>query len=204
MIDEQNRYLVAHQRDFRAAADVIVAAFIRFSEVVAISVIGSVAKPLWKEVPRFREFRRAGVEVWHECFDLDLAVWLESLDRLGEMRRAFGLALRSAWNAGTGPSIAEHQADIFLFEPASDRYLGRLCNFNTCPKGKRDCLVPGCGAITFNKVVDGFSPSADLLATARQSMLYERKTGILMSALDLPGPPNGASPQGAGRQPIGQ
>jgi hypothetical protein len=186
-IDEQNQYQLARQREFRAAADVITSAFTAFSEVVAIAVIGSVAGPLWKEVPRFREFRRAGVEVWHECFDLDLAVWLESLDRLGEMRRAFGLALRSGWNAGTGPSTAEHQADIFLFEPASDRYLGRLCSFNACPKGKPDCLVPGCGAIAFNKVIADFVPRADLLATARQSMLYERKTGILMSALDLPG-----------------
>jgi len=78
--------------------------------------------------------------------------------------------------------------DIFLFQPASDRYLGRLCKFNACPKGKPDCLVPGCGAIAFSKVVDGFSPSADLLASVQQSMLYERKTGILMSALDLPRP----------------
>lgn len=185
-IDEQNRYLEARQRDFRAAADVIVTAFARFSEVVAISVVGSVAKPLWKEVPRFREFRRAGIEVWHECGDLDLAVWIDSLDRLGELRRAFGFALRTAREAGTGPSIAEHQVDIFLIQPASDRYLGRLCKFNTCPKGKPDCLVPGCGAIPFNKVFADFSPRADLLASARQSMLYERKTGILMSALDLP------------------
>jgi hypothetical protein len=187
-IDEQNRYLEARQRDFRAAADVIVAAFTTFSEVVAISVVGSVAKPLWKEVPRFREFRRAGIEVWHECGDLDLAVWIDSLDRLGELRRAFGLALRTARETGTGSGIAEHQVDIFLIQPASDRYLGRLCNFNACPKGKPDCLVPGCGAIAFSKVVAGFSPSADLLASARQSMLYERKAGILMSALDLPGP----------------
>lgn len=187
-IDEQNRYLEARQRDFRAAADVVAAAFTRFSEVVAISVIGSVAKPLWKEVPRFREFHRAGIEVWHECGDLDLAVWIDSLARLGELRRAFGLALRTAREAGTGSGIAEHQVDIFLFQPASDRYLGRLCKFNACPKGKPDCLVPGCGAIAFSKVVDGFSPSADLLASVQQSMLYERKTGILMSALDLPRP----------------
>jgi hypothetical protein len=187
-IDEQNRYLEARQRDFRAAADVIVAAFSTFSEVVAISVIGSVAKPLWKEVPRFREFRSTGIEVWHECSDLDLAVWLDFLGRLGELRRAFGLALRMTRDTGTGASIAEHQADIFLFEPASDRYLGRLCSFNACPKGKPDCLVPGCGAIAFNKVIADFVPRADLLATARQSMLYERKSGILKSALDLPGP----------------
>ena len=186
-IDEENRYQLARQREFRAAADVITSAFAAFSEVVAIAVIGSVAGPLWKEVPRFREFRRARIEVWHECFDLDLAVWLESLDRLGKMRRTRDLALRAAYEAGTGPSITGHQADIFLFEPESDRYLGRLCSYNSCPKGKRDCLVPGCGAIAFNKVVADFVPRADLLATARQAMLYERKTGILMSALDLPG-----------------
>lgn len=185
-IDEQNRFLAARQRDFRAAADVITAALASFSEVVAIAVIGSVAKPLRKEVPRFREFRTAGIEVWHECADLDLAVWLDSLERLGDMRRALGTALRAAHEAGTGLSIAGHQADVFLFEPTSDRYLGRLCSFNTCPKGKPDCLVFGCGAIAFNKVVDGFVPRADILATTPQSMLYKRGTGILISALDLP------------------
>jgi hypothetical protein len=186
-IDEQNHYQLARQREFRAAADVITSAFATFSEVVAIAVTGSVAGPLWKEVPRFREFRRAQIEIWHECFDLDLAVWLESLDRLGELRRIRDLALQAAYESGTGPSITGHQTDVFLFEPESDRYLGRLCSYNTCPKGKQDCLVPGCGAIAFNKVVADFVPRADLLATARQAMLYERKKGILMSALDLPG-----------------
>jgi hypothetical protein len=189
--------MLARQRDFRAAADQVASALKAFREVAAVAVIGSVAKPLWKEVPRFCEFRRARIEVWHECGDLDLAVWLDSLDRLGEMRRACGLALRPAQVAGTGPSIATHQVDVFLFEPASDRYLGRLCKFNACPKGKQDCMVPGCGAIAFNKVVDGFAPSADLLATASQAMLYDRKTGGIMSALDLPGPQwNAVEPAG--------
>ena len=188
MIEEENRLQIARQREFRAAADVIVMAFTAFPEVVAIAVIGSVAKPLWKEVPRFREFRHAGIEIWHECADLDLALWLDSLDRLGKLRRASSLALRRAFEAGSGISVANHQADVFLFEPASDRYLGRLCTFNECPKGKRDCLVPGCGAIAFNQVHADFVPRADLLAGARQAMLYERGRGMLMSALDLPGP----------------
>lgn len=182
-IEQANRLQVARQREFRVAADVIVSAFGRFSEVAAIAVIGSVAKPLWKEVPRFREFRAQGMEIWHECADLDLAVWLDSLDRLGELRRASAHALRAAFEAGAG-----HQTGTFLFEPGSDRYLGRLRSFNQCPKGKSDCLVPGCGAVAFNKVVADFAPRADLLATARQSMLCERKMGVLMSALDLPGP----------------
>ncbi|MEW6644722.1 MAG: hypothetical protein AB1586_29750 [Pseudomonadota bacterium] len=188
VIEEQNSILLRNQHAFRVAADVVTDAFMTFEEIEAIAVIGSVAKPLWKEIPRFREFRRADVAVWHECKDLDLAVWLSKLDRLGELRRVRDLALRDAFAAGTGPGVASHQAEVFLFEPGSDRYIGRLCNFNACPKGKRDCAVPGCGEIPFNKMIAGFKPRADLLASAPHATLYRRGQGRLMSALDLPPP----------------
>lgn len=186
--EAQNRYLLNRQRQFRLAADIVTDAWISFPEVRAVAVIGSVAKPLWKEVPRFREVRREGVEVWHECGDLDLALWLSSSDRLGELRRAATRVLREAFEAGAGMSVASHQLDVFLFEALTDRYLGRLCSFNECPKGKRDCLVPGCGATPFNKRVEGFEPHADLLAPAIHGMLYQRGAGRLRSALDLPEP----------------
>lgn len=157
-----------------------------FEEVEAVAVIGSVAKALWKEIPRFIDFRRAGIEVWHECKDLDLAVWLSSQERRGALRRARALALRDGYLSGEGPSVANHQVDVFLIEPGTDKYLGRLCDFSECPKGKRDCYVPGCGAIPFNKVVDRFSPHADWLASAPAAMLYRRGAGRLRSALDLP------------------
>lgn len=67
VIEQQNRLMLEREREFRMAADVVTDAWVRFDEVQAIAVIGSVAKPLWKEVPRFSEFRRAGIEVWHEC-----------------------------------------------------------------------------------------------------------------------------------------
>jgi hypothetical protein len=185
-VDEQNRYMLERQRQFRMAADVVTKAWMAFAEVHAIAVIGSVANPLWKEVPRFSEFRRGRIEVWHECGDLDLALWINSQERLGELRRAANRALRTADEAGTGIGVVGHQLDVFLIEPGSDRYLGRLCSFNQCPKGKRDCLVPGCGAIPFNKRVAEFTPRADLLAAARHAMLYRRGIGRLRSALDLP------------------
>lgn len=83
-------------------------------------------------------------------------------------------------------SVVGHQLDVFLFEPESDRYLGRLCSFNECPKGKRDCLVPACGETPFNKRIMDFEPRADLLAPAVSAMLYQRGVGLLRSALDLP------------------
>lgn len=187
-IEEENRYLLQQQHDFRRAADIVTDALTTFEEVEKIAVIGSVAKALWKEVPRFREFRRAGIEVWHECKDVDLAVWISSQHRLGDLRRTRDVALRRAYESGKGPSTANHQVEIFLIEPGTDRYLGRLCNFSACPKDKPQCLVPGCGAVPFNKVVDGFVPYADLLASAGYAMLYRRGMGRLRSAVDLPGP----------------
>jgi hypothetical protein len=192
-IEEENNRMVRQQREFRLAADVVTKCWLRFSEVQAIAVIGSVAKPLWKEVPRFSAFRRQRIEIWHECGDLDLALWIDSQHRLGELRRARDLALRDAFESGVGISVANHQVDVFLFDPQSDRYLGRLCSFNQCPKGKPPCFAPGCGAILFNKQIADFVPHADLLASAAAAMLYRRGTGVLRSALELPSGDQGAS-----------
>lgn len=185
-IEEQNRLLLNLQRQFRVAADVVTGAWTAFPEVQAVAVIGSVAKALWKEVPRFSEFRREGIEVWHECHDLDLALWIDSQDQLDALRRAAARALRVAFESGAGTSVVGQQLDVFLIEPGSDRYLGRLCSFNTCPKHKRECLVPGCGAIPFNQKIAEFVPRPDLLEPARHAMLYQRGIGRLRSALDLP------------------
>jgi hypothetical protein len=185
-IEVENRRMLDRQRQFRAAADVVTDCWMRFAEVAAVAVIGSVAKSLWKEVPRFPQFRRKRIEVWHECGDLDLALWLDSQERLGALRRAAVVALREADDKGTAIGVANHQLDVFLIEHGTDRYLGRLCHFSQCPKGKLDCLVPGCGTIAFSKRVPEFTPHADLLAAAPGAMLYKRGVGRVRSALDLP------------------
>ena len=84
----------------------VATAWMDLPEVQAVAVVGSVARPLWKEIPRFREFRREGIEVWHECGDLDLALWIDSQHRLGDLGRAADRALRRAYEAGAGMSIA--------------------------------------------------------------------------------------------------
>lgn len=187
LIEFENRLMIKRQRDFRAAADVVADAWMRFDEVAAIAVIGSVAGKLWQEVPRFREFRRAGVEIWHECKDLDLALWLDSQARLGELRRAAAVPLQRAYDAGRNPGgVVSQQVDTFLFEPGTDGYPGRLCKFATCPKDKPPCWVEGCGAIPFNRVFEDFRPYADILAPATHATLYRHCEGRLRSALDLP------------------
>lgn len=142
---------------------------------------------LWKEIPRFRGYQRLGIKVWHECSDLDLAVWLDSFEDLDTLRRTMISALRTAFEFGTTTSgIVSHQVDTFLFESGSQHCTGRLCHFNQCPKGKRECLTPGYGATLFNKQVEGFVQHNGLLAGA--VALYKRGIGRMSLAAALPIP----------------
>lgn len=189
-IAEDNRYLLRRYRDFRRAADAVAVAWRDHPEVTAVALVGSVAVAPWKEVPRFSPYRRAGVELWHECKDLDLALWLADLRDLDALRRAKNRALNGLHDEHQA-GVASHQVDVFVLEPGSDRYLGRLCQFNRCPKGKPPCRVAGCGETAFLQQHDGFRWRPESLAEERSLRLFDRATGRLRHAADLPLPDGG-------------
>ncbi len=186
-IEEQNSLLLDRYRQFRIAADVVAAALRTHPHVLAIALIGSVARDPWKEVPRFSPYRRARVELWHECKDLDLAIWLSNLSDLNALRRRSAAALRKLM-ARASIGVAAHQVDVFILEPETDRYQGRLCGFNACPKGKRECLVPGGGDVPFLRQHEDFSWWPDTLAPGRAVRLFDRASGTVAKAADLPLP----------------
>src|SRR5258708_5544689 len=72
----ENQAMLRRQSDFRTAAEYVARAFSTFEEVQRVVLFGSVALPLEKEVPWFRRLRQAGIAIWHECSDVDLAVWV--------------------------------------------------------------------------------------------------------------------------------
>ena len=186
-IDKQNEYLLRRYRDFRLAADAVAEAWRSRPEVAAVALIGSVAVAPWKEVPRFESHRRAGIAVWHECKDVDLAVWLKHLQSLNKLRRVKDQALRELFET-IEIGVASHQIDVFILDPDTDHYLGRLCLFNRCPKGKAECLVPGCGATKFLQQHEAFRWRPESLAGDRVLRLFDRTTGQVSRAADLPLP----------------
>lgn len=129
--------------------------------------------------------RRTRVALWHECKDLDLALWLGHLDSLDALRRAKARVLRTLWDEAS-IGIASHQVDVFILEPVTDRYLGRLCDFNACPKGKVECRVPGCGDVALLRQHEGFRWRPESLAEGRAVRLFDRATGLHRRAADLP------------------
>lgn len=177
--------MLERQTHFRWAADAVTTAIAGLAEVDKVALVGSVARPLWREVPRFQPFRQLGVPIWHECKDIDLAVWLDRLDGLQALNRARSLAVQRLYD-GMGIGVAHHQVEIFVLRAGSADYLGCLCTFGQCPKGKRECLVPGCGREPFLRQHADFAFWPSTLDEDRIMRLYDRREGILRRAADTP------------------
>lgn len=131
--------------------------------------------PLVKEVPRFREYRRRGIEVWHECADVDIAVWVTECRDADTLRKARNRAIvklqRETDNMG---NIPHHQLDIYVLDSNTDRFLGVVCIFGECPKGKPECHVPGCGAVAFLQQYENFTFDHRRIAPGRIRVLFDR------------------------------
>lgn len=130
-IEEEDRLRQRRQESFRAAADYVAVAFAGLATVEKVVLFGSVARPLEKEEPRPRRFRRAGALLWHEGKDVD-----------------------------------------------------RLCNFGTCPKGKPECLVPGCGKALFLRQHEGFALDPCALEPGNVALLFDRSRRFGPPSLD--------------------
>jgi hypothetical protein len=196
-IAEQDRLMRARQAEFRRAADAVAADLAKIGEVRAVALFGSLARPLMREVPRFQPFKRHGIEILHECGDIDLAVAIDRLDNLATLNRARGRAVNNLLKE-TGIGVAHHQVDVFLFGKSWNDYLGRLCTFGQCPKGKVECLTPGCGRELFLKQHEGFVLDPDALAAGRTVPLYERGRGFLPRASDIDAASLPSSPAATG------
>lgn len=174
-IEEQNEAMRRRQVDFRVAAQFVSDRLIELDWVRRVVIIGSVAVPLRSEVPRFREFRRHGIEVLHECSDLDLAVWVTDLSNLRLLQQCRSHAVKSLL-AERGIGVAHHQVELFLLEPDTDRYVGRLCTYGQCPKQKPECRVANCGAEKFLRQIEDFSFRPGALASHNTLVLFDKCT----------------------------
>jgi hypothetical protein len=179
-IADQNTLMLRRQRLFRWAAHVIAASLSQLPEVDKVAAFGAVAQPLVKEIPRFREFRRHRIPVLHECADLDLAVWVSTLDTLKGLKKAMGRGLAIVQDTPYG-GVAHHQVDVHVFDSGAGDYRGRLCIYGQCPKeGKRECLVPDCGEHAFLQQFADYRFHRARFEAEPKVILFERSSGFLV------------------------
>jgi hypothetical protein len=138
-----------------------------------IAIIGSIARPLIKEPPHFK---RNGDLEWHYSKDLDLAVWFNAPINKDILREIQNRRMTGLTRLATEMKItfAHHQIEIFCFN-LSNLYLGRLCEFITCPKpGKEECFVPNCGKIPFLQQHRDFRFNMKSLESDQIVMIYKK------------------------------
>ena len=169
-IRDENQRAQKRQDDFRLAAQFVAQAFGQIAGVEKVMLFGSVACPLREEKLRYRKYRRAGIPMLHECKDIDLAVWLSDSDCLRALQKARSKALNKLWQEHR-IGVAHHQVDVFIMEPGSDRYLGRLCTYNQCPKSNPECRVTDCGSTPLLRQHEDFKLNTSALMPEKSTVL---------------------------------
>jgi hypothetical protein len=179
-IDQQNIRLLRQQCLYRWAAQSVAVAMSQLPEVQKVAAFGAVAQPLQTEVPRFREYRRHGIEVLHECADLDLAVWTANPPGLKELKRAMSSGLSVVEDTPWG-GVAHQQVDVHIFDAGGGAYRGRLCAFGQCPKPRKmQCLVPGCGEQPFLQQFEKYRFNSARFEGEPKVILFDRASGFLV------------------------
>ncbi|MHA1521725.1 MAG: hypothetical protein ACTSRK_16215 [Promethearchaeota archaeon] len=122
----------------------------KIPSVTKVALFGSVAKKLLKLSEKKKSYK-----------DIDIALWLNSANNLPLLRRARAVTC-AQYNKNHNYGFADHELDIFILEANSEKLLGFLCYFNTCPKYsggflKEDCSAKGCGDFPFLKQFPHFS-----------------------------------------------
>lgn len=129
------------------------------------------------------------IRILHECADLDLAVWMTSMDRLKELKRAMSRGLALVQETAFG-GVAHHQVDAHLFDAATDGYQGRLCYFGQCPKpGKRECFVRHCGDKPFLRQFSNYRFRSGQFRDEPMVPLFDRAQGFLVRLPVIEEPP---------------
>ncbi|HSV98258.1 MAG TPA: hypothetical protein VLM75_15145 [Spirochaetota bacterium] len=173
-IERINTENLKRHANFRIAAEHVSRALSEIAAVRKIILFGSVAIPPFKEMPSSGRFAEKGVEVYHHCDDVDMAVWMDDVKCINELRtaRVRGLSLL---HKGEGIGVAHHQVDVFLLDCNTGKYLGRLCIFGRCPAKKYVCGVEGCGKTPFLRMHDGFVFDPGIFRGSETICLYDRR-----------------------------
>ena len=183
LLAEEDERAIARQNMFRSIADLTARAWADIPGVEAVGATGGLVKKLWREMPYWR---RRGEPSLASLHSLEMAVWVSSTDCMLRLRRAFKKVLEDATGRGVPHGMADHFLKAVIYDAATESYLGIACIYNTCPKGKPGCEVPGCGAVRLLRQYDDydrFDAEADRL---RAHILFRRGQGIVARAIDLP------------------
>ena len=130
----EDRLMLLRQDQFRKAARLLAERLADMPEVMKVVLFGSVALPLWKAVPLHGRLRSRRIKIFHECRNIDLAVWVTSPSVADTIRRAHSGVVNELLDNDVHFEIAHHFFSTHLIDQATGKYHGMVCHFGQCPK----------------------------------------------------------------------
>jgi len=181
--DEDKNALKQYQ-SFIAVAKELAERLITHSDIERIALFGSLARPpVLEPHPYSKRLRNRGIHIFHTPKDIDLAIWLSSLDNLGKIRKTMTQTISDLTKRT--PGLCDGSVEMFVFDHQSGQYLGRVCHFNQCPKGHSDCVDKDCGEPKYLKIMKGFVLSPDAVSRVNSQLLFERTPVIARPKANL-------------------
>lgn len=174
-IYQEDQRMLRRQSDFRNAARLVSKRLAEMPEVQRVCLFGSVVLPLWKEVPYHNRLRQRNIRIFHECANIDMAVWVTSPAKADLMRKACSQVVNDLVSKDIHLSIAHHSFSIHLIQEADNHYLGMVCHYNQCPKHKPECRVRGCGVHPFVQILPWFRLKPGRLNEFNSQILFRRQ-----------------------------
>ena len=176
-VDDKNA-LKRHQ-SFIAFALTLAERLTEHTEVERIALFGSLARPpVLEPHPYSKRLRERGVHIFHSPKDIDLAIWLSSVDNLGAIRKMMTKTVSEMSEQTLG--LCDGSVELFVLDHQSGHYLGRVCHFNRCPKYE-NCPNQGCGTPKYLKIMKDFAFHPEAVSRVNSEILFERT-----QVVDLP------------------
>ena len=166
-------------KDFCYAAVEMAKHLTDFPEVEKIALFGSLAKPPYRK----RLPIRKRIWTFHNPRDIDLAVWLSSLENLGDMRKALVALVKDITQKV--PGLCEGSIELFVFDSKSSKYLGRVCHYRECPRQGMECMTKGCGKPKHLKKMADFKLVPDAVSRLYSQLLFERHPTVECTNFNL-------------------
>jgi hypothetical protein len=173
IFEEDQRHLKRHE-NFRKAAYQLAKRLSVMPQVEKVVLFGSVALPLWKEVPGSYRFRTRRIKIYHHCNNIDIAVWNTSPDVAPAIRQAHVITVKELLASDIHLSIAQHSFCTHLIDQATSSYHGMVCHYNQCPKHKPACEVKGCGTDKFVQILPWFRLKPERLNSHNSQVMFAR------------------------------
>ena len=174
-IAREDRLMLVRQDQFRKAARLLTKKLADMPPVRKVVLFGSVALPLWKEVPRHSRMHSRRIKIFHECQNIDLAVWVSTPSIADTIRRAHSAVVNELLDNEVHFQIAHHFFSTHLIDQATGKYHGMVCHYGQCPKRQKEaCRVPGCGEHKFVRVLPEFQLKPERLHMLNSQILFER------------------------------